>query len=109
MRSLRASDETPTSVFLFWPPATEQSFGNAQEIDDTVVQYIVILRGYSDFRGPGAFIYYDHVPQSACPSLILRGLDPGYKYYVSVIAVDINGDDVTAPASIVIQTCKCCY
>ncbi|XP_072046570.1 fibronectin-like [Amphiura filiformis] len=104
VRSFKAIQETTNSVFLYWPPAVDQLPNGQQQIIEDVKGYYLYVRSYSDYRGAGDVIAIEFSPQSACPSITLRGLYPGRKYHVSVVAVDGDDNAITSPASIVVET-----
>ena len=106
VRSLKAKDETTSSVLVYWPPAVDQLPTGHHLILEHVQAYEVWVSTYTDFRGPGAPCQHHIVPQSACPSITLRGLYASHKYYVSVVAVGANNEIITSPAAIVVETCK---
>ncbi|XP_072042815.1 receptor-type tyrosine-protein phosphatase beta-like [Amphiura filiformis] len=104
VQSFKAIQETTNSVFLYWPPAVDQLTNGQQQIIEDVKGYYLYVRSYSDSHGAGDVITTAFSPQSACPSITLRGLYPGRKYHVSLVAVDGDDNAITSPASIVVET-----
>ncbi|XP_072046563.1 uncharacterized protein [Amphiura filiformis] len=104
VQSFKAIQETTNSVFLYWPPAVDQLPNGQQQIIEDVKGYYLYVRSYSDYRGAGDVIAIEFSPQSACPSITLRGLYPGRKYHISLVAVDDDDNAITSPASIVVET-----